>query len=162
MAFKTTLAGPTPRERYPRAKQLATDLKKMAILHRDRAIAGSLPAGDLVNFLHLVANTKSDLVDAKGNPPIALRDIPGIVAYAQADHDDPTYDVKAAFNAMIAEMDTFSVFAEANFPVDADGHLQMRKFVGDGSGLTVNAIITDATALLAVKNRLIALIATLE
>ena len=154
MAFKTTGAAAVPVEQFPRALALAARLKADAINQRDQALAGSVNTADLESFLAELVATRAELTIAQATP--------GILAYAQAQFDDPAYDIAAEFTAMMGAMATLAAWFEANFPTGPGGHLQARTFVGDSSGATVSDTITNAGSLNALVTELNALIATID
>ena len=155
MSFITTTTQAIPTETFPRALGIAKRLRAAAVNFRDQAVAGSVNTADLqTGFLSELVNSRIELVVAQTTP--------GMLAYAKAQFDDPTYDIAAEFTTMMAAMDTIAVWFEANFPTGASGHLESHTFVGDGSGATVSDTITAAGQLTALVAEFNALIATID
>lgn len=155
MAFRTQNQNLTPAVQFAFALRLAAQIKREAIVHRDRAVAGSVSAADLyTGLLDTLVNNRAGLETA--------RTTPGIVVYAQEQADDPAYDIAAEFTAMMSEIDATISWLETNFPVSNQGFLELWSWVGDGSGALVANIITNPGELSALETRLNALIATIN
>ncbi len=155
MTFKTSNVRDTPAQQYKRALEVAFQLRANAVVYRDQAMAGSVRVMDLeTGLLFILVETRIELQLA--------RDIPGIVAYAKEQQDDPAYNIATEFIAMMAELDNILGWMEANFPQDPTGHLISKTFVGDGSGKVQSDTITNPASLTALATRLNALIVTID
>ena len=62
----------------------------------------------------------------------ALSAAPGLAAYAQAQKNDASLDVVAAFNGMLSALDNATNWIAANFPKDGSGFLLARTLGADG------------------------------
>ncbi len=155
MAFKTKGSRDIPSEQFNRALGVAAQVKSVAQAMRTRAAGGAVSLGDIES--NLLATLRLGRVEL-----IRASQVPGIVAHARGEFDDLTYDIATEFTAMMAQINALLVWLEANFPTDASGHLQSRKFVGDGSGALVDVELTAAPALAAFITRVDALIASID
>ena len=64
---------------------------------------------------------------------VSVKSIPGIVAYAQDQEADATYDVAAEFTALIAALDSVFAEIESTFPTTGAGYLEERKLTAQGT-----------------------------
>lgn len=62
----------------------------------------------------------------------ALKDTPGLAAYAKAQNDDPNYDVAAEFAAMVSALNALAAQIENDFPKDANGFLLAQTLGANG------------------------------
>lgn len=92
MAFRTILG-----TAYRQAHDICTSLVKYVTDVRDLSNAGPI-SGNVAIALH-------ERVIADRARLIAIRDLPGIGNYAKAQEDDPTYDVGAEFNTVVAAVE---------------------------------------------------------
>jgi hypothetical protein len=63
----------------------------------------------------------------------AQASVPGIVAYAQQQFNDATYDVAAEFNNMVSKLTAVVAWVGTNFPKDGSGFVLGYTISGDGS-----------------------------
>lgn len=155
MAFRTQNASDLPVIQFQRAVQVASQIKRETVIIRDAALAGA------VNVANLFTGLLATLVRARPELEKA-RSTPGIAAYAKNQLNDPAYNVGVEFTAMMDEIVTTTAWFETNFPQDAHGHLEMWKFVGDGSGAVNQDVLTNLGQLNALVTRLNALIASID
>lgn len=145
MAFLTSQRGsgePNVAKAFEKIDQTVIAIKASAIASRDRAVAATVTAGDLIDGLLGNLSRGKTILDA-------LASIDGLAAYAAAQYADvPGYDIVAQFNAMRTEINTTITFLETNYPKDADGNIKKCSFVGDGSG----NLVTYAGFTLAQRN----------
>ena len=85
--------------------------------------------------------------------------IPGIAAYAQAQFDDPTYDVAANFTAMVNALNAVVAWVMANFPKDTGGFVQAYTLAANGDRVPVTFTSVQTAGLASALNTLIASIA---
>jgi hypothetical protein len=158
MAFLTSQRGsgePNVAKAFEKIDQTAISIKASAISSRDRAQAGTVTAGDLLDGLMGNLSRGKAILDA-------LAGIDGLAAYAASQYTDvPGYDIVAQFQAMRAEVNNTISFFETNYPNDA-GNLRKWSWVGDGSGVLVNYSAFTAPQRTAIVNRLNALIAAID
>jgi hypothetical protein len=158
MAFLTSQRGsgePNVAKAFEKADQTAISIKSSAIASRDRAQAGTVTAGDLIDGLLGNLSRGKAILDA-------LASIDGLAEYAAAQYADaPGYDIVAQFQTMRTEINSTIAFLEANYPNDA-GSLRRSSFVGDGSGTLVSYANFTAPQRAAIVTRLNALIAAID
>ena len=154
MAYKTTKTQPVPSRQFERANTAAVQIRREAVVYRDQAIAGSVRLLDIeFGMLGIMTQARTVLLAAQATP--------NIVAYAK-DQFEASYEIATEFTAMMNQLDITLTWFENNFPIDAGGHLQSSIFIGDGSGITQSALLTDSAALTALIARLDALISTID
>lgn len=86
----------------------------------------------------------------------SVASIPGIGAYAQAQFDDPGYDVVAEFTAMVNALQACIDWIVNNFPADAQGFIQAYKLNADGSRTASTFSSAQTAGLASALNTLIA------
>ena len=87
--------------------------------------------------LQIVDNLRSSL-----SVFAAVSAIPGISAYAQAQFDNPTYDIAANFTVMVNAINAAVAWVVTNFPKDTGGFMQGWTLASDGS--RTEAVFTPA------------------
>ena len=122
MAFKASNA--IPAERYQRAKNLAWQLRQQAI-SRSANFASGANAAEILAAADNLKAFREGLLQAAATP--------GIAVYAQAQEDDPTYDVAAEFSAMISAVESAITNIVTSIPKDGDGYLLINEINPDGS-----------------------------
>ena len=130
---------------YSEAKRLANELKAYCQQVHDASAAGPI-SGNVAIQLHerLIADRARFL---------AIRDVPGIAAYVQAQEDDDTYDVAAEFDAMVAAVESARDWLIAN--------VNVTNWVTFGtSGVATKTFSAAATA--GLRTELAALMATIS
>jgi len=135
------------------ARSVASALKQRANALRTAAAAGTVGSSAILDFATYLAEAKLMF-----NKAAAL---PGIAAYARAQIDDPTLDIVAEFQAMVAKLDDTTAWVTANFPKDGSGFLLARQFQAGNTGRTTDrqfSIAQTATLRLALD----ALIAAID
>jgi hypothetical protein len=134
MAFPA--ASIVPAKGYIRAKEIAyhLDLKcAEAIAKLSEPIAA-----DIVWSWYQELYTKNQVLQE-------IAAIPGIVAYAEAQEDDPTLDIAAEFQTMMSAITAAGEWMYSAFPRDADGYVLIYKTTPDGQ-LVPRTFSTTATA----------------
>lgn len=160
MAFLTSQRGsgsPNVAKAFEKIDQTVVTIKASAVSARDRAQAGTINAGDLIDGLIGNLSRGKVILDA-------LAATPGLAAYAASQYSDvPGYAeiLVAEFQAMRSEINSTIIFFEQNYPNDS-GSLRKVLFVGDGSGNVVPYAAFTAPQRTAIVNRLNALIATID
>lgn len=156
MAFLTSVRGsgePNVAKAFEKIDQTAITIKASAIASRDRAQAGTITAGDILDGLVGNLSRGKVILDS-------LASVDGLAEYAASQYADVlNYDIVSEFQAMRTEINATIDFFEANYPNDT-GNLRKWSWVGDGSGNLVNyasftvgqrnAIVTRLNALIAV------------
>ena len=89
----------------------------------------------------------------------AVSAIPGIGAYAQAQYNDNTYDVVAAFTGMVNAINAVVSWVVTNFPAGTGGFLQAYKINADGSRVPTVFTPAQTAGLTTALNNVIAQIA---
>lgn len=113
MAFRASNV--IPQKGYDDARLKADALKKYAGDLKALSLAGPVSANQVIDFyLNLIA---ADTTFA------AVAAIPGMVAYARDQEDDPTYDVAAEFTAMRSQVQACRDWIIANFPTGAGSRI---------------------------------------
>lgn len=105
---------------YDDVRQLATDVKDFCS-RTSAAMAG----GNTVSTTIFEVLIRARQSIARFN---ALKNTPGLPAYAQSQNDDPAYDVAAEFTAMLAAVTALASQIESDFPKDANGFLLAQTF----------------------------------
>ena|ERR1043166_4600884 len=109
---------------WQQARSLAAAIKTQTQNVRAQSAAGTLGASVLLAYLTEVADVRTQLlIDAA---------VPGIGAYAQSQINDATFDVSAAFTAMVNQLTSARDWIIANFPKDASGFLLAQTLAADG------------------------------
>lgn len=146
MAFRATQA--------TQAQGLMMAMQQAAWIKQQAQGAVTMLAGNVT------ANQVFQIVDNLRSPLQIFSQvaaIPGIAAYAQAQFNDPTYDVAAEFTAMVNAVQAVVDWVVANFPKDAGGFVEAYTLAANGdrtsatftpaqtSGLTaaINTVITS-------------------
>jgi hypothetical protein len=122
MAFRATNA--LPAVKYDRAKLVAVQMRNHAQSRSAQFSSGANSA----EILAMVGSLDSFKVELE-----AARNIPGMAAYAQDQEDDPTYDLTAEFNAMMAALDAVIAEVVATLPSDGNGWLLINSINPDGT-----------------------------
>lgn len=142
MAFRTTTSLAVE---YERLKAFARHLRAQAVRHRSTT---DLPTvvGELIPLLR-EASTRFASVPS------------GMAAFAQAQEDDPAYDVAAEFTAMKAAVDDALSTLVGAMPQDGDGYVLDRTMDAQGN---VAARALTQSQITGMQNKLDAVIATIE
>lgn len=133
------------------ARNAASGIKQQAQNLKDRSLAGNVGSSAILGFITYLADQKLRLLQ--------LAAVPGLAAYAQQQVNDPTLDVAAAFNAMVAQLDALRDWVITNFPKDVGNFLLAQQFQADGR--TVDRQFSTA-ALSGFRAQLDALLATID
>jgi hypothetical protein len=132
---------------------LAGAVKSRSVVLNTACAAGNVGSTALLDFAVFLADCKATMQAASS--------VPGLAAYAQAQINDPTFDIAASFVDMMTQINSTSAWFVANFPKDGSGFLLAKSFTGDNSGRTQDRQFTPAqTATL--RTVLNALIATID
>ena len=105
-ASKQTLANA-----FKEANDGAIRTKQFVTTIRDISAAGETPRKRVINLYLDLQRSITEWVIAKS--------LPGIVAYAREEFNDPTLDVATEFNAMQTSAETLRDWIYNNFPKDA-------------------------------------------
>ena len=122
MTFRAASA--IPAGEYQRAKQQAVQI-------RNYALSRSVLFASGANSLEVLSTV--DNLSAMHSTLNGFKDVPGIIAYASDQEDDPTYDVSAEFTATLATIETFVTDVVATLPKDVDGYLLLNEILPDGT-----------------------------
>ena len=129
----------------------AGSVKSAAQQIKAASLSGPIGANNVITYV-------GDLADWRDRIS-TLAATPGLAAYAQAQYNDGTLDIVAAFNAMLTQIDATRSWVVTNFPKDGSGNLLEKKFDANGR-VSLN---TFSTATLATfRTQLDALIATID
>lgn len=99
---------------YSTIKSRALDVRNQSISVRDVSAAGPLSAERIINYAAALDRARTDLT--------ALASVPGLAAYAQNEENNPSLDIVAEFNAMVAQINATTAWIATNFPEDANGY----------------------------------------
>lgn len=108
MAFRAILE-----TEYRRARDFASEARRRSVELRDTSAAGNV-SFNVVEGLHAY------LVDTIAEWE-RIATVPGIAEYAQAQHNDPAYDIGAEFTAMVNAAAASRDFIETSIPKDVNG-----------------------------------------
>ena len=108
-------------------------LRASAVMLKSSVDASVATSDRIFAPVQQVAVTKTTLLNAQA--------IAGVTEEARRIFNDDTYNIGTEFNALLTAMDSFSTWAEANYPVSASSRLEVFEFVGDGSGNVQGYII---------------------
>lgn len=142
MAFRTTTSLAVE---YERLKAFARHLRAQALRHKSTT---DLPT--VINeLLPLLREASSRFASVPS----------GMAAFAQAQEDDPAYDVVAQFTAMKAAVDDALVTLISGIPRDGEGYVLDRQMGGQGN---VTGRELTAGQISALATKLDAVITTIE
>jgi len=153
MAFPSTV-GSTPNPlsvAWLNAMKIAANVKTDAQSLKTLSLAGNVGSSAILQYLTRVADYKVQLN--------ACAAVPGIGPYAQAQVNNPSLDVSAAFSAMTTQMDAVRDWVISNFPKDASNYLLAVQF--DVNGRTTDRQFSTAS-LATFRTQLDSLIATID
>ena len=136
---------------WARARQFAGAIKRDATNIKTLSAAGTAGASDILSFSVRLADAKAELAKSAA--------VPGIAAYAQAQINDPAFDVAAAFTAMRDGIDACTAWVVANFPKDGGGFLLAQTIAADGRPADR---VFSAAGTATLRTQLDALIATID
>jgi len=111
MAFPAT--GQVTAEAFRTARNVAVGAKVAASALRNASGAGDVTRQSVVSFLQTIASAVLNWQQVATTP--------GLAAYAQSQMNDPTLDIAAEFNAMVAAGADLRDWIFANFPKGAGG-----------------------------------------
>jgi hypothetical protein len=152
MAFPSSVGVPyILANAWDSARKFAGQLKISATNLRAASLAGPVTSSDILNFQVLMADIKAQLA--------VVAAVPGLAAYAQAQVNNPSLDVAAAFTAMSNAIDNTGSWVITNFPKDGSGFLLSQTF--NGGGRPTDRTFTTVT-LAGFRTQLDALIATID
>lgn len=149
MAFPTNV-GLTVAETFRSMITLSAIIRQQAVQMRAEA-ATDIQVMRIANSVSYLAGTRAQLA--------ALTGTPGLQQYVRDQFGNQAIDLVTSFNAMTSALSNVVTWVAANFPRDAAGNLQERKF--DAQGNITNNVI-QAAALAQYRTLLDALIATLD
>jgi hypothetical protein len=145
--FKTALAAAPA---FARLTQQAAASKQYLQAQRALMVAATCDAGVPLSVVQHLAQTTSMMTEWSQTP--------GIVEYAQAQYDDPSYNVVAEFTTMMNAMNAALTGLSSTFPVDGGGWLLYQRFQ---AGAIVHRQFT-AAQLAAAVSLIDAVIASIE
>lgn len=148
MAFRASNA--LPDVGLDRAKKLALQLK--GYLQQRNLQLQSTAGADVI--MAIMSDVRTYRIDF-----LQIAAIPGIAEHARELENDPTYDVVAEFNAMLAAMSATVTEVVNTFPKDASGYWLEKQVAGDGN-VIFRAFPPAATAQL--RTRITAVIASIS
>lgn len=102
------------------ARNSAATIKQQATSVSSQIAAGSVSAQTIINLCSLFSNINVQLTQCAA--------VPGLVAYAQQQVNNPTLDVAAAFTAMQNALVACGSWIITNFPKDAGNNLLAVQF----------------------------------
>lgn len=132
------------------ARGIAGTVKNNASQVSAASLAGPVTAMAILRLVDLLASALVRLNQCAA--------VPGIAAYAQAQVNNPGFDVVGAFNAMTAGITSTVQWVMQNFPASG-GFLLVDTFNGDG---TRTSRSFDTATLAGFRTQLAALIATIN
>lgn len=153
MAFPSTI-GSKPDSldaAWQLARGTAGSLKQRSINLNTASLAGPVSADVIIAYCENLANCRDTFA--------RIAAVPGIVAYAREQVNDPALDVTAAFTAMVNAIDATRSWIVTNFPHDGGNYLLASQF--DVNGRQVYRTFDTAT-LAGFRAQLAALIATID
>lgn len=153
MAFPTDVG--SKRDDLERAwegvRNAAGAIKSAAQAVRTRSAAGPIEAREVVTLADQLANANDRLA--------RYTVVPGLLAYVREQINDPTIDIVAEYNAMLAQINAVRTWVINNFPKDASNYLLYHTFGADGR--IVQRTLTSAQTA-GLRTQLDALLATLD
>ena len=148
MAFRATQA--------TQAQGLLTAMQQAAWIKQQAQGAVTMLASNVT------ANQVFQIVDNLRSPLqifAQVAAIPGITAYAQAQFNDPTYDVATEFTGMVNAVSAVVSWVVTNFPKDSGGFAQAYTLAADGSRTAAVFTPAQTTGLTTAINAVISSIA---
>jgi len=126
-------------------------VKDNAMKLRDDSASGDVAADRVTRFVAMLSDSLDNLATAVG--------VPGLLAYAQEQLNDPAFQVVTEYTAARNEMTACRDWIVANFPADGSGYLLYHQF-GVGGRITVRQL--PSASLAGLRTQLDALLATLD
>lgn len=96
-------------------RNAAGDIKQQSQQLRDLAAANNVPGSRITTWLANMASLQTTLD--------TMTAVTGMAAYAQAQTNDPTLDIAAAYTAMKNALTAARSWVLANYPKDVNGYL---------------------------------------
>ena len=121
---------------WERARSTAGAIKSRAQQLNAAAMAGNISSSLILGFATYLADARLAMQSAAS--------VQGIAAYAQAQINDPTFDIVTSYNDLVTTIDATIAWVIANFPKDASGYLLATQFNANNSGRTVDRQFTPA------------------
>ena len=122
MTFRATNIVPV--DAYELARQNAAGVRRFSQNLSTQLAAGG-NSEEVLAVVDSLVSFKNNLNESVG--------VPGIVAYAQDQEDDPAYDVAAEFIALIALIDLAITEVVTTIPKDGGGFLLIQTINADGT-----------------------------
>lgn len=114
-----------PDEGFTEAMRLLRSIRAFAIRRRDEMAAGNVPSITIFDVFIHGKQVRAELV--------AKAAIPGIGEHAKEQFNDPSLDIGAEFNAIIAAIDDLTNSIQSLFPKDAsDTYLLAQSWGANG------------------------------
>ena len=99
---------------YAQIKGRALDVRLQSISLRAASLAGPVSAERIVGYSASLNRSRQELATLAGTP--------GLAAYAQEQEANPSLDIVAEYNAMLAQINATTQWISSNFPEDASGY----------------------------------------
>jgi hypothetical protein len=135
------------------ARDTASGIKNRSQNLYDRCAAGDTSALTILDYATYLADMKLRLDQ--------VTSVGGIVAYAQAQIDDATFDIAAEYTAMATQIGVTLSWIDDNFPKDGSGYLLAVKFKTGDPGRTEPRLLSSAQTA-GLQTALQALLATID
>lgn len=155
MAFPSS--GGTVNENLSRGwdiiRDIAGNIKTRSVGLNNILVASTATSDTIIFYCGHMADLRARMV--------AIASMPGMVAYAQSQINNPTYDVTAEFITMRNALDAVISWIITNFPKDASGFLLAKTFNVDNSGRTTQRVFI-ASQTVGLRTALNALITAID
>lgn len=122
---------------YGSIKSKALSIKTQATSLRDASAEGPISADRIIRFATDMDRVRNELAIAAATP--------GLAAHAQAQEGNPTLDIVAEYNAMIAQLNATTAWISNNLPKDANGYNLVLQ-IGTSGALLWRTFDSTATA----------------
>lgn len=110
---------------YRLLKGRASDVRSQSVSLRAASIAGVVSADRILNYLAMLARSKTEMT--------TLAVIPGLAAYAQAQENNGTLNITTEYTTMVTQIDATVAWIVANFPQDGSGFKLAFTMANDGT-----------------------------
>lgn len=149
MAFRATTV--VTQQAFDELRRLAVASKAYLQNRRNLLIQATVSSSVLIELINHYRTTLAAMA--------ALASTPGLAAYAQAQVNDPTYDIVAEYVAMRDAMTVARDELIVSFPKDGSGFLLYQQLTGDGT-IVLRTFTTAQVA--SVVSRLDAVVASIQ
>ena len=114
MTFRASNSAPV--QEYAAAKGLIAGIRRSALLRVQQFSTGT-DGYEIMDLLGQLVNAKAKMLEVAA--------IPGLAAYAQAQENDPTYDVVAEFQNVVSLVTAAIDEIVATYPTSAGGYAEV-------------------------------------